>query len=137
MKPCPGCPYSPKCPPGELGGSGITVYLGQAAGPFLLHCHSAEGYSPEASRANPDLTQCAGAAIYRANTGVAPFLPPPLLRLPEGDGAFVGPAEFICHHAKVPRVVAEVFLHDHPVAEHAARQRERSNNKLHLIPKAP
>jgi hypothetical protein len=135
MKPCRGCPFNRAVQPGELGGSPIVTYLGQSAGPFLLHCHAAKGYSPDASRANPNLQQCAGAAIYRANTGVAPFLPKSLLRLPEDkDSVFSSPEEFVAHHGRVPVAIAERFLSEHPVSEHVARQCERSTNTYHFTP---
>lgn len=134
MKPCRGCPFSPSVKPGDLGGSPVETFLGQAAGPFMLHCHAAPGYSPAASRANPHLRQCAGAAIYRANTGVAPFLPTPLLRLPPGDEAFRTPAAMVAHHCEVPLEEAEAALRETPVSELAARQRARATNTYHVLP---
>lgn len=86
-----------------------------ALGPFLLPCHKAPGY--EANRRAPNLLQCAGAATYRANIGVADRMPPALLRLPaDREAVFADAAELLAHHVGWPVFVARVFLHDLPPA---------------------
>jgi hypothetical protein len=133
-RPCPDCPFSPRCRPGKLGGSPVEKFIGQAAGPFMLHCHAAPGYSPAASRANPHLRQCAGAAIYRANTGAAPFLPAPLMRLPAGTEAFAGPVEMVGHHCGVTREDAEAALAETPVSELLIRELSSASVTVHAFP---
>lgn len=81
-RPCKSCPFLAKENPTkeDLGGASVETYIGQARGPFWLPCHSDKNYAGKQS--NPDLvTQCRGAAIFRANIGVAKQLPEPLLRL--------------------------------------------------------
>ena len=99
-KPCKSCPFSRKVTPGELGGSPASKFIGQVFGPFWLPCHCSPGY--EGNRSNPKHSQCAGAAIFRANIGRAELLPPQLHKLPaDAELVFASAAEFLAHHAGV------------------------------------
>lgn len=119
-KACGSCPFSMTCKPGELGGSPITVYLGQIVGPFVLPCHSQKGY--EGNDTPIEAEQCAGAAVFRANIGVADMMPEMLLSLPALSDPNVFPTltSFIRHHRPdlsdnaIAAMVALIpeFLHD-------------------------
>ena len=124
-KPCKECPFARATEPGETGGTGPTTYVAQAHGPFLLSCHMDPDY--EKDRRSTKLLQCAGAAIYRANTKRAELMPPALLTLePDTELVFGGPAELLAHHGEVPVFVAEQFLREHPVDELLAHEVRRS-----------
>ncbi len=84
-------------------------------GPFFLPCHMDPDY--EKNRRSTELLQCAGAAQYRANVGVASFLPAALLHLPTGDAAFATPAELLVHHTGAPLEVVEALLRKKPPDE--------------------
>lgn len=64
-----------------------------------------------------DLLQCAGAATFRANVGIAERMPEALLHLPpDTDLVFETPEEFLAHHGKVSVEVANRFLAEYPPA---------------------
>lgn len=99
-KPCKTCPWSRSVGVGETGGAHPFKFIGQAHGPFWLPCHSSPGY--EADRRNQEHRQCAGAAIYRANSGASEHIPDQLHRLPEDrELVFASPEEFLAHHASM------------------------------------
>lgn len=111
-RPCAGCPFARHSTPGKTGGSDATVFAGQAAGPFQLNCHSAPGY---AQRPDPTLSMrpCAGAAIYRANTGVADQMPPSLAALPaDPEAVFASAEELVAHHRKITPAEAAGVVRD-------------------------
>lgn len=127
-KPCPACPFSRAVAPGALGGSPVEVYVGQAHGPFVLPCHAAAGYSPATT--TPDTPQCAGAAIFRANLGLAGLMPPGIHRLPaDVEAVFADVGEFIAHHVEQPLEVVYEILGKFPPADMLARQLARSTNR--------
>lgn len=112
-KPCRECPFSksiaPDNPHGTLGGGNPLTYIGQAQGAFLLSCHMDPKYAENPRSAN--LTQCAGAAIYRANIGVASRMPEQLLALPaDPDLAFTSAKEFLVHHSGGDDPVIDALL---------------------------
>ena len=112
-KACGSCPFSKNSKPGALGGSSITVYLGQIVGPFVLPCHSTKGYKGNATGIEAE--SCAGAAVFRANIGVADMMPDALLHLPALSDPDVFPtlSAFIKHHvpdASDTKVAAMVAL---------------------------
>lgn len=119
-KPCGSCPFSKTCEPGALGGSPITTYLGQICGPFMLPCHSQKGYKGNDTAMEAE--QCRGAAIFRANIGVADMMPDMILGLPALSDPNVFPTltSFIRHHVpdatdnKVAAMIALIpeFLHE-------------------------
>jgi len=99
-RPCPGCPFARACAPGGLGGSPVEVYIGQLLGGFWLPCHSNPDYNQQT---DATVSQCAGAAIFRANLGIDAILPPMLHRLPEDQAAVFGTVEqFVAHHTGWP-----------------------------------
>lgn len=105
--PCPSCAFRRDITPGALGGSTPETFIGQAHGPFQIPCHTHYGersYSEVHAQCEA-IPQCAGAAIYRANVGVAEALPEQLHQLPaDKQLVFASPAEFIAHHQRVPNV---------------------------------
>ncbi len=114
-RPCDDCPFRLSADPGRLGGSPATAFVGQTEGPFVIPCHSAAGYvgrREEAERLlGGEVPQCAGAAIYRSNLALAGQFPPAIHSLPaDYESVFGSHAEFLAHHAKVPRRGAEEFL---------------------------
>lgn len=114
-KPCDSCPFSRASTPGGLGTKeGPEPFIGQAHGPFYLPCHKtylSKGISPM----TPGLPQCAGAAIFRANIGVAPYLPLSIHVLPRDSVAvFKTPVEFLAHHARITEADARAWLAKRP-----------------------
>lgn len=108
-KPCSECPFSRTVKPGGTGGSDPGVYIGQACGPFFLPCHMDPAYYKD--RRSLKLLQCAGAATFRTNVGVADLMPEGLLILPKDtDKVFATPAELLAHHLKCPLSMAQTML---------------------------
>jgi hypothetical protein len=97
-KSCGSCPFSKTSKPGGLGGSPIQVYLGQIIGPFFLPCHAQKEYKGNDTGIQSE--QCAGAAVFRANLGIADRMPDMLLHLEAGSdpNVFETMPEFIKHH---------------------------------------
>lgn len=88
------------------------TYIGQAAGPFVLPCHKHCDFSDPNWKAKVINTpQCAGAAIFRANIGIADSLPEAIHRLPQNHKAvFSTSAEFLAHHARMSLSQAVIML---------------------------
>lgn len=80
------------------GGSHPFVYLGQARGPFWLPCHEDKNYEGKGS--NPEtVSQCRGAAIFRANCNTGYERPSSLLKLePDTENVFANEIEFFMHY---------------------------------------
>lgn len=102
--PCAECPFARHVTPGKLGGSPIEVYIGQAYGPFYLPWHS--DYEPDSrerfDKGGAQVRQCAGAAIFRSNIGVAELMPDGMHQLPKDtEKVFATRGEFIAHHSEV------------------------------------
>lgn len=113
--PCKECPFSRTVVPGTLGGSGVEVYIGQAQGPFYLPCHAHTDYADPNWKKDDGKPQCAGAAIYRSNIGVAKLMPKEIHILPpDKEKVFRAPEEFIMHHQQVPSFIAQMFLQVYP-----------------------
>lgn len=88
--PCHDCPMRRKhAIPSWLGGSTTSEYLDLLHSDSLVHCHTEKG--PQ--------SQCAGAAIYRANTHKQVKNPKALV-LPANKSVFESPAEFAEYHSK-------------------------------------
>lgn len=138
-RPCKGCPFARDTAPGALGGkSGPEVYIGQTEGGFWLPCH--KNYDPNQPQEwtadkVKDFSQCAGAAIFRANVGVK--LPAFALKLPEDKvKVFATYAEFLSHHhGGIDVECAEEFLkHITPtMLKHACLV--QAGTKIFLVPK--
>ena len=110
-KPCAGCPFRRDIKPGYLGGSPLTCYVGQISGPFILACHMSSEYSSKPDESCLEMPQCAGAAIFRANVGVAEKMPKAFHRLPHDYASvFATFAEFFAHHTKTKVRWAEKYL---------------------------
>jgi hypothetical protein len=102
VSPCSACPFHRKVTPGALGGSSPETYIGQANGNFWLPCHSTHDYRKLECRLDHSNSQCAGAAIFRSNVGVADRIAPQLLHLPaDTEKVFGSFAEFYAHHKKI------------------------------------
>lgn len=102
--PCKECPFRKNNKlKGEFpGGSHPFVYVGQSVGPFWLPCHMDKEYNDKESDPKA-VDQCAGAAIYRANTGSASRMPEPLLSLPKDmETVFKSHEEFLSHYLNIP-----------------------------------
>ncbi len=117
------------------GGSAPEVYLGQSAGPFFLPCHLSPGYGPGDARHGLHHRQCAGAATFRANIGVSPFLPKALLRH-EADpsSVFASPEELLSHHKQIPIEEARAQMAELPLSELTCIQLARSTNRKYAVP---
>lgn len=119
-RPCGECPFSRACEPGGTGGSDPTVYVGQAYGPFWLPCHTDPEYNTPMSLSEKTATvsQCAGAAIFRANVGADAKMPEGVHRLPADTSlVFATPAELIAHHNRSTPEDAEEILRRTPPRE--------------------
>lgn len=127
--PCPECPFSSDCNPGDTGGSDPTRFIGQAVGPFFLPCHMDPGY--EKDRYNLGLLQCAGAAMFRANIGVASLMPPQIHALPASEKAFGSPVELLAHHLKISLTEAVELLEKRPLDVLLKEEFERSGVKIY------
>lgn len=106
--PCPECPFNRAVKPGTLGGSPVETYIGQIYGPFVLACHMHIDYKDtehpwDAPQTYADTMQCAGAAIMRANLGVAERMPEAIPKLPaDHEKVFSTMGEFAVHHMQLP-----------------------------------
>ena len=131
---CPDCPFSRSVTPGALGGSHPFVYLGQAAGPFVLPCHKHCDFAdPDWKAKAINTPQCAGAAIFRANIGVADLLPEQIHKMsPNHETVFSSPEEFLMHHAGVSREAASRIMRHHPLASMLAEQLRRQST-IHFV----
>jgi hypothetical protein len=110
-KACATCPFSKRSTPGELGGSPVEMFVGQAYGAFWLPCHEAVDYSDPNWKQKYEAAQCAGAAIYRSNCHPAKR-PVALLNLPadSDENVFKSPAEFVAHHMRVSIGMADTLV---------------------------
>lgn len=89
-KPCADCPWTRTALSGWLGAQSATQWLAVAHGEAQVECHTALG------------AQCAGLAIYRANTGKRPR-DPDVLQLPKDTRrVFATAQEFRAHHETEP-----------------------------------
>lgn len=110
-KACNGCPFkrvntNEKPSPG---GSHPFVYLGQTRGPFWLACHKDKNYTGKGS--DPaTVTQCRGAAIFRANCDVPYELPDKLLSLEKDtEDVFASESEFLQHYLGIDEKTAKEY----------------------------
>lgn len=96
--PCEGCPFSKRTEPGQLGGSTTDVFIGHIVADMWLPCHSDPDYKGEES-SGLQVSQCAGAAIFRSNIEISECETSNLL-LPADDGekVFATVAKFYHHH---------------------------------------
>lgn len=130
-QPCITCPFRRDCVPGELGGSPVETFIGQAFGAFLIPCHECIDYTDPDWKTNcVKVSQCAGTAIYRSNCHPAER-PASLLVLPEDTNmVFASPAEFMAHHLGISEEEATMKLYDHTPTKHWLDEMLRSGARL-------
>ena len=134
---CKDCPWSRGVKPGALGGSPPETFLGQAVGPFILPCHhDCDFDDPDWKRKIDKVTQCAGAAVFRANIGVSTRMPGVLQRLDaDTDAVFSTPAEFLAHHKGITLAEAREVFNEVSLVEMGRRQMARPSNVEHHVTK--
>jgi len=92
------------------GGSSVFTYLGQTRGPFWLPCHQDKNYKGKNSNVET-VSQCRGAAIFRANCDVPYRLPEQLLSLEKDkENVFASEAEFVSHYLDISVETSEKML---------------------------
>lgn len=135
MKPCRECPFSRTVKPNALGGSPPETYIGQALGPYAIPCHCHIDYDdPQWREKAINTEQCRGAAIYRANIGVADKLPSKLLRLPPDKYlVFASAEEFLAHHRQIDIIEAMFMLSVMPPEQLLQEQLNRPSNIIYPI----
>ena len=125
QRPCSACPFLKSIKPGYLGGSDSTVYIGQGYGPFWLPCHKNCDFDDPNWKKDVTVQQCAGAAIYRANTGMSHLHPPHLHRLEKDPCVFESPEQFLAYHNNIPLEEAAAFLRKYPPVHWYYRELEK------------
>ena len=123
-KACGACPFkrnsfSEKPNPG---GSHPFVYLGQIRGPFWLPCHKDKDYIGKGS--NPAVvSQCRGAAIFRANSDIPYELPDKLLALEKDtNNVFTNESEFLQHYLDIDEETADKLCTDEKLEEYMNKE---------------
>lgn len=109
---CSQCPFARSTKKEYLDtmGDNGERFIGQSIGPFILPCHMTKDFSQWAEKADT-IPQCAGAAKYRANIGVADRMPPSIGALPaDTETVFANPAELLAHHRGVSLEYAKMVL---------------------------
>lgn len=121
--PCKECAFRRDIEPGALGGSPAEVYIAQCHGPYIIPCHVRHNCGSDEARRNPNNAACAGASVFRANTGRAaeldqsftPEIKSKFLWLSEDkETVFSTNAEFLAHHKRIPIEEAEWQLKQNP-----------------------
>lgn len=130
-KPCSTCPFRRDCTPGELGGSPVETFIGQAFGAFLIPCHECIDYTDPDWKTNcVKVNQCAGVSIYRSNCDPMDR-PGALLRLPpDKELVFATPAEFMAHHHGISVREATERLYRYSPQRHWLTEMLRSGARL-------
>ncbi len=132
-KPCAECPFA------RDNRAGKHLYtperiVAQAHGPFVLPCHSEPGYKMAGFDNAAEIAecgQCAGAAVFRSNVGVAGRMPKEIHVLPADPAAvFATPAELYASYYGITTAEAEAVLRETPVAELLRRELENANNRV-------
>ena len=98
---CGKCPFKrgQEATDESLGYSDPFVYIGQTRGPFWLPCHADKNYSGKNSNVET-VSQCRGAAIFRANCETPHELPKELLSLDKDvETVFANEKEFLEHYS--------------------------------------
>jgi hypothetical protein len=133
---CGTCPFKRTTPAGHLGGSPPEVYIGQARASMSLMCHSCYEPGVDPKEQDPSkVPQCAGAAKFRANCGVADLMAPGTHALPEDkETVFADWAEFFAHHYCIDLKVARAVLRNIPPEDFAERELRKARY-IYIIPK--
>lgn len=110
---CSTCPYARTTLKEYLDtrGDNGEAFIGQAVTSSLLPCHMMDAEGQGMAHVHTGQDQCAGAAKFRANLGVAPHLSDALGKL-EGDtvNVFATPAELLAHHKGWELEYAETYI---------------------------
>lgn len=118
-KSCSGCPFSRTGRPWDDDKDGSTDpmrLIVQAHGPFILPCHQEDKYDEEKQGEVYKMAQCAGAAKFRANIGVAELLPECIHHLPpDPEHAFMSPAEMLAHYNSISVEDAQKIVDEKPM----------------------
>ena len=117
---CSTCPYSRRTSKAYLDtrGDNGEAFLAQAHMPAVLPCHQENDGIATAGKCR----QCAGAAMFRANVGVA-NLPEALGRLEaDSERVFASNAELLAHHKGWTIADAAAYLVDNPLPELIVKQ---------------
>jgi hypothetical protein len=134
-KPCSTCPFRKDNITKsslDLGGATPFTYIGQSIGPFWLPCHMDKNYEWKDSDTSK-VNQCAGAAIYRTNVGVADNMHDQILTLPEDkELVFATHAEFLAHYMEVSVEDAENFFKQNPDALNNFLMKELEDMKVRI-----
>ncbi len=135
-RPCDTCPFARTTAPKTLGGSSPETFVGQANGKFIIPCHCHIDYSDPDWRLNSvtNASQCAGAAIFRANLVIQQD--GGLVKLPKDtETVFASFAEFHAHHREITVAESAVFLKTMTPEILTLHEMERAGVRFHLIPK--
>lgn len=135
--PCTGCPFSRTGKPWEDDKEGNTNplrMLAQCFGPFLLPCHQEPRYEEEKQGEIYKKAQCAGAAIFRSNLGLAPLFEraKSFHLLPaDTEKVFATPAEMLAHYNHISLDAAKKILDENPLSE--LLDRELNGNRVRVF----
>jgi len=118
---CEQCPFARTTPKEYLDtrGQNGPRFVAQAHMNALLPCHMEH---PQ-GKADPEgkNRQCAGAAKFRANIGVAEKLKPELGRLPKDTKTvFANEVQLLAHHMGIPICTVELFYDDEKLGQYIA-----------------
>lgn len=129
-KPCAECPFTPKGVAVSRSQVDPIRIIAQAHANFVLPCHCDENYDKERHGKVTTLLQCAGAATFRSNIGVADKLPPVLHVLPaDTETVFPTAAHLLAAFRRIPLGLAKAQLSMLSMEELIAREREGVNAK--------
>lgn len=98
-KPCNECPWRRNAEPGFLGPHSVEewAFFAHSGGPIA--CHKTIQVDEDWSQ--PGLRQCAGAAVFRTNDGIAPNRVGVSMNPADPDAVFANCGEFAEHHRAV------------------------------------
>lgn len=133
--PCATCPFRKSSTPGHLGGSPAHTFIGQVNGPFYIPCHSTIDYSdPEWNKSKAmAVPHCAGAAIFRANTGTPEVAGVKIDA--DKETVFASHAEFLAHHEGITVREAEHVLRCITPDDLTMHEYTRAGLQVKLTPK--
>lgn len=134
-KVCDQCPFSRSTPKSYLDtrGNNGGRFVAQANCNAILPCHRED---PDNNAVVGQCQQCAGAAIFRANIGVADQLSPRLGKLEaDTETVFATNAELLAHHTGGSLEDAEWFLEQNPIDKLVAHEKFMAamQNKFSLV----
>ena len=90
----------------------------------------------EADRRSHEHSQCAGAAIYRANIGVSEMMPPSLLKLEMNtELVFASHAELCAYHYQEPLQTVQSFFDHNPAWKFLIHELNRPGCEITQTPR--